>query len=298
MGSLAIPERLADGMRRDPGVRAWVADLGDRIVAVRDHWSLDVEMPFEPGGRTAWVAPARTAHGDDVVVKVGFAHPEAAHEAAGLRWWAGDGAIELIDAFELGADGGSGFDTTALLLERCRPGTTLAAATDEANQDEVIAGLLRRLWAVEPPAGHVPTLQSMCDQWADQFERASRTRPVELDPGIARAGIALLRELPGTAPRSALLCTDLHAENVLASQRQPWLVVDPKPHVGDPAYDVVQHLLNCPTRLHADPVALCRRLADLTGVDGDRVSAWLFARCVQESPHWPGTAEVARQLAP
>jgi streptomycin 6-kinase len=42
-----------------------------------------------------------------------------------------------------------------------------------------------------------------------------------------------------------LLCTDLHAENVLAAEREPWLAIDPKPCIGDPAFDAIQHMLNC-----------------------------------------------------
>ena len=67
-----------------------------------------------------------------------------------------------------------------------------------------------------------------CDAWADGYERKAERSRQPLEPGLARAGIALLRELPRSAPDSALLCTDLHAENVLASNREPWLVIDPK----------------------------------------------------------------------
>ena len=95
-----------------------------------------------------------------------------------------------------------------------------------------------------------------------------------------------------------LLCTDLRAEHVLASAREPWLVIDPKPHLGDPAYDPVQHLLNCPERLQRDPRGLVDRMADLSGVDRERLAQWLFAWCVQQSPRWPRLAPVARRLAP
>jgi streptomycin 6-kinase len=37
--------------------------------------------------------------------------------------------------------------------------------------------------------------------------------------GLARAGITLFRELPGTAANQVLLCTDLHAENILVARR-------------------------------------------------------------------------------
>ena len=118
-----------------------------------------------------------------------------------------------------------------------------------------------------------------------------------MDPALASEGVAVLRGLSATARNQVLLCTDLHAGNVLSAQREPWLVVDPKPCVGDPAFDVVQHLLNCTVRLYDDPLALVDRAADLASVDRDRVRLWLFARCVQETPAQPALADVARRLA-
>src|SRR5204862_81722 len=127
----------------------------------------------------------------------------------------------------------------------------------------------------------------MCDRWAGEFDRdyaAARARGEDqLDPAVARAGIELFRQLPGTVQRPALLCTDLHHDNVLAAAREPWLAIDPKPYVGDPAYDTLQHMLNFPGRLAADPAGLARRMAGLLDLDADRVRLWLFARCVQES---------------
>ena len=95
-----------------------------------------------------------------------------------------------------------------------------------------------------------------------------------------------------------LLCTDLHAGNVLAARPEPWLVIDPKPFIGDPAFDAVQHMLNCEDRLAADPAPLAARMAGLAGVDAARVRQWLFARSVQESPCSPLMRQVARRLAP
>ena len=99
--------------------------------------------------------------------------------------------------------------------------------------------------------------------------------------------IQLFRQLPGDAPRQVLLWTDLHAGNVLAAQRERWLGIDPKPYLGDPTYDVLQHLLNCPARLRSDPLRLATRLAHLAGLDPERTRLWLFARCVQESRDRP-----------
>ena len=73
----------------------------------------------------------------------------------------------------------------------------------------------------------------------------------------------------------------------------------PEAYVGDPAYDLTQHLLDNEARLTADPRAFASRLADLAGVDSDRVTAWLFARLVVEAAWWPyDVAALARTLRP
>ena len=109
----------------------------------------------------------------------------------------------------------------------------------------------------------------------------------------------MFRTLPRDDVPTALLATDLHAGNVLAARREPWLMIDPKPYAGDPAYDVTQHLLNDPARLTTDPRRFARRIADLAGLGADRVTAWLFARCVVETGDWPyDLTKVAAVLRP
>ena len=271
-----------------------MADLPVIVEELAARWSLAVGGPFQPGGVASWVAPARNAAGDHLVLKVGWRHDEALHEADGLLVWDGNGAVRCFDALLAG-------ETSALLLEACEPGTSLALVLPETEQDAVVAGLLRRLW-IDPPLGHLfRTLQSMCDWWADEFEEkyaAASSRESQLDPGLARAGMELFRSLPATAERSVLPCTDLHPENVLAAQREPWLVIDPKPYLGDPTYDPLQHMLNFPDRLVADPVGFTRRMGKLLDLDVERLRQWLFARCVQESVDQPHLRAVAVDIAP
>ncbi len=96
-----------------------------------------------------------------------------------------------------------------------------------------------------------------------------------------------------------LLLTDLHAGNVLSAGREPWLVIDPKPYLGDPAYDPLQHLLNCPGRLQADPAGLADRMAGLCERRPRAVPAAGCSRAAWSSPpggpSWP---PVAVALAP
>jgi streptomycin 6-kinase len=292
MATISMPGALVAACD-EGGRRAWLKGLPAEIEAIAARWSLSLGPPFEPGGQTAWVAPARSAAFGDVVLKVGWWHMEADDEAAGLRAWAGEGAIRVV------ADQRASQTTTALLLERCAPGTTLAERPEE-EQDVVIAGLLRRLWRRPPDTSSFRSLQAMCDYWVDCFERKVADGRGKVEPDLARQGANLFRSLPATAPKEAerLLCTDLHAGNVLASEREPWLVIDPKPFVGDPTYDALQHLFNCHDRLVADAQGLATRFARLLGLDPNRLLLWLFARCIVESPDIPWALDVARQIRP
>lgn len=293
MSYLPLPQNLADSIvsSDDPERRAWLDRLPGIVRGLARDWELELGAPFQPGGQCSWVAPARTADGAQLVLKVGWLHPEAEREAEALRFWDGNGAVRLHANETLG-------DTVALLLERCEPATLLSELA-EPEQDEVVCALLPRLWR-EPPAGHeFRSLQAMCAAWADQTDEALARSGActALDRGLVRAGLELFRTLPTSADRRVLLATDLHAKNILAAQREPWLLIDPKPHVGDPAYDTLQHMLNC-DRLFTDPAGLARRLADLLELQRDRLLLWLFARVVQESPGWPELGEVAMRLAP
>jgi len=215
-------------------------------------------------------------------------HMEGEHEIHGLRLWDGGATVRLLAADE---------DLGAMLLERCQPGTPLRSLP-EPEQDRVIAGLLRRLW--RSPSAPYPfrPLSAMLKCWSDEtLAQAGRWA----DAGLVREGLRLFEELPRTTPTEVLLATDLHAGNVLRAEREPWLAIDPKPFVGDPAYDATQHLLNCDGRLRADPHGTIHRLADLLGLDPERIRLWIFARAAAESgSHWgnEGLTAIARATAP
>lgn len=287
-----LPSDLAAAVRcdRSPERRAWLDRLEHNVATCAARWSLALGEPYEPGGQCSWVAPARNVRGEQRVLKVTYRHPEAEHEADALRTWAGRGAALLYEA-----DSALDDVTAALLLERC-PGPTLGSALPEPEQDTVIAGLLKRLWAAPHGEHAFRPLAEMCAAWGAEFAKRLAAEPARLDAGLARAGIELLDELSRPTRQDALLATDLHAGNVLGAEREPWLVIDPKPYVGDPAYDVLQHMFNCEQRLVADPAGFARRMAALLDLDAGRVNSWLFARCVHGSLDEPALAQVAVEL--
>ncbi len=240
---------------------------GHAILKDLEHrWSLTLGEPYQ-NASCSWVAPATLANGTPAVLKLGMPHLEAQHEIEGLRFWNGDPTVRLLDADD---------ELNAMLLERCVPGTNLRALPEQ-QQDIVIAGLLRRLWR-SPPSLFRP-LSVMTDHWSAETLAHADQWP---DAGLVREGLRLFKELPRTSSVEVLLATDLHAGNVLRSEREPWLAIDPKPFLGDPAYDATQHLFNCSTRLHQDPHGTIQRLADLLEVDSERVRLWTFARAAAE----------------
>ena len=309
---MKVPPRVAANCRKTPERVAWLERLPETVRTLERRWSLEAGAPFDNDEVScAWVAPATLADGTPAVLKLGIPHMEGEHEIHGLRFWDGDPTVRLLEADE---------DLGAMLLERCQPGTPLRSLP-EPEQDRVIARLLRRLWRSPSRPHPFRPLSALLKHWRDETLADAEKWP---DAGLVREGLRLFEELPRTPPAEVvvhasqrafrasagkmpapqaevLLATDLHAGNVLRAEREPWLVIDPKPFVGDPAYDATQHLLNCDARLRADPDGTIRRLADLLGLDPERVRLWTFARAAAESgSHWnnEGLIAIARATAP
>ena len=281
---LRIPAQLAFNCSQTPERARWLRRLPHTLQDLERRWSLQLGQSFEEAS-CAWVASVTLRDGSDAVLKIGMPHMEAEHELAGLLFWDGNPTVRVLESDNV---------TGAMLLERCKPGTGLRELP-ESEQDLVIADLLRRLWRT-PPHLFRP-LAVLLESWAAETLAAVERWP---DPSLVREGLRLLNDLPRTAPINVLLATDLHAGNVLRAEREPWLVIDPKPFIGDPAYDAPQHLLNCRSRLRPDPKGTIHRMADLLGLDRDRLRMWTFARLAADPrANWDAldSAAIARAIA-
>jgi streptomycin 6-kinase len=286
---LKIPSRVAENASSTPAGTVWLSQLPETLRKLEARWLLTVGDPFDHEDLTGgWVAPVTLSNGTPAVLKLANPHMEGEHEIQGLRFWNADPTVQLLEAAE---------DCNAMLLERCLPGTTLRSMP-ENEQDLVIAGLLKRLWRPLVAPHPFRPLSLMTKHWSDLTLASAVHWP---DAGLVREGLRLFDELPRTATSEVLLATDLHAGNVLRSERMPWLVIDPKPFVGDPAYDSTQHLFNCVERLLSDPDRMFRCLGDLLGVEHERIRLWTFARAAAE-PHdgWNSgeMLAIARATAP
>jgi streptomycin 6-kinase len=88
------------------------------------------------------------------------------------------------------------------------------------------------------------------------------------------------------ATDGTLVHGDLHYENVLAADREPWLVIDPKPLSGDPHHEPAPLLWNRWDEVVAsgDVRRTVRRrldtVVDAAGLDPDRARDWVVVRIV------------------
>jgi streptomycin 6-kinase len=268
---------------------AWLEDLPAVVQELEHRWELTPAAPLsgeEPS--CSYVEAVRRTDGTPAVLKISMPHMEQEHETDGLRFWNGDPTVRLLESDD---------ELHAMLLERCQPGTALRVL-DEYEQDIVISGLLRRLWRPLPTRHRFRPLAALIEYWSNETLAEVERWP---DAGLVREGLRVFKELPCTANADVLLATDLHAGNVLRSEREAWLVIDPKPFVGDPVYDGTQHLFNCSARLQSQPEKAIRRLADLLGVDCERLRLWTFARAAAEPrENWSNREwmDLARAIAP
>ena len=267
---LDIPAELTTFCGKSPERTAWLEQLPPLVEKLMQEWSLTFDRPLKgEEASCSFVAPVQREDGTPGVLKIGMPHMEAEDKIQGLRFWNGDPTIRLLAADD---------QLGAMLLERCKPGATLRTLP-ESEQDTVIASLLHRLWRKPSKPHRFRPLSAMIEYWSKETLTQSQHWA---DAGLVREGLALFKELPSTATTAVLLATDLHAGNVLRAEREPWLVIDPKPFLGDPAYDATQHLMNCLGRLQSDRLRTIQGFCDLLGVDAERVRLWTFARLAAE----------------
>jgi streptomycin 6-kinase len=268
MGGLVIPERLASTAVAWEGApaRAWLERLPVLVAEVSEAWDLDVAPPFEPGGNISWVAPARR-RGDraELVLKVQLPHPESDPEARALAAWGGKGAVRL-EAHDP--------ERRALLLERCDPGSPLGDEVDRRRALDAGLAIARALHDAPAPDG-LPTLTEVLSAWAGSVEPRRALAP-EVDDETWDLVLHTMRSrTPGSS--EVLLHGDLNPTNVLRSQRG-WLAIDPKPMIGDPAYDGARLVLQMPPDEGPDPVASLGERIDRAAVAlrcrPDRLATW------------------------
>lgn len=251
------------------GGEAWLQNLPALIAACEQRWSIRALPPF-PNLSYNYAAPSIRADGSPAVLKLGVPNPELTSEIEALRLYEGYGVARLLEG-----DSISG----ALLLERLRPGTTLVSMDDDEQATVIAASVMRQLWRPVSPDHPFPTVERWTQALRDirnMFDGGTGPLPERLVDTAQQ----LLNDLLAAPTGEVLLHGDLHHDNILRAERQPWLAIDPKGVVGEPEYEVGALLHNPLPKLLQMPHpgrALARRidiLAEHLDLDRQRLVAW------------------------
>lgn len=248
-----------------PAGREWLERLPRLMEGCADRWSLRLGEPF-PYAYASLSMPATLPDGTAAVLKIQFPDRESRHEAAALARWNGEGAVRLL---------GHEPAWRALLVERCEPGAPLSQLEQDAAL-EVLIGLLPRLWL--PAGAPFDSLSEEAARWAEDLPRLWRGAGKPFDRMLLDRALDALRSLPESQGEQVLLNQDLHAGNVLRAAREPWLVIDPKPLVGEREFGIAaavrgDELGRAPDLVHARLDRLTRALH----LDRDRAREWALA---------------------
>jgi streptomycin 6-kinase len=274
---IEVPEAFARSTverEGEPGA-AWLAELPGVVDKLLGRWGCEPDGEVMHGDVGVIVPVRRRAEGT-AVLKVSFPHPGNVHEPDAFAAWGGRGAVLLHERDD---------ERFAMLLERVR--TSTLAEVQDGDEVVTVAGRISRRLAIPAPPG-LPRLREQADAWEEQLREDAAELTHTLQGRVVDAALATVREL-GRAQPDVLIHGDLHAGNILRADREPWLAVDPKGYVGDPAYDAGTLLRSrALTLLEADDLrkALRRVLdvfAEAAEIDRERVQRWAQFRAVRDA---------------
>lgn len=253
----------------------WLKQLPTIIEDCERRWSIVIGPPFE-GLSYNFVAPAVGADGTEMAIKISTPEHELAGEINALQVYDGEGAARLL---------GYDFDWGVLLLEWLRPGAMLSSVEDDEQATSIAASVMRKIWRPVPAEHQFIGVE----HWAkgmvrlrEEFDGGSGPFPEHL---VDRAE-GWFGELLPSQEGKVVLHGDLHHFNILSAERQPWLCIDPKGVVGEPAYEIGALIRNpIPDILTAPGLGriLKRRIEQLSeelGLDRRRVYGWSLAQAV------------------
>ena len=230
------------------------------------RWSLSLAKPYGESSASL-VMPATAPQGDEVVLKIQSPHREGDHEATALRLWNSSGAVRLLD-----------YDAAdhALLLERCTPGTHLSEL-DSKDALGVLIELLPRLWL--PANAPLTPLTSEVAWWVEALPRQWYEAGCPFERELVDVAIEMLEELSASQGEQVLIHQDLHADNVLRSEREPWLVIDPKPLTAEREFAIAP-IVRSYELGHSEDFVLGRldRLSQELDLDRERARGWAIGQ--------------------
>lgn len=252
----------------------WLNDLPEIIDELAAKWSLKVEKSF-PNLSYNFVAPCVCTGGGGAVLKIALPlnSPEIFNEAKFLQMADGSGAVRLLEIDQ---------NHRAILLERLTPGANLkeVCRDDDTQAVEIMIQILNRLLKETPENCDFQQLE----EWFNNFfSRAEKTIFPREFTSKARE---FFEQLNSASTQKFLIHGDLHHENILSAQREPFLAIDPKGIVGTIGYEISIFLNNHALWLASDANCLeklnksVHSFSKAFEIEPENLCRWAFTQMV------------------
>ncbi len=274
---VTIPDTFARFMvelHEDAG-RVWLERLPTILATCEQRWHITLSTPF-PNISFHFVIPATKNDGTLVVVKAHSPTGEFAEELEALRLFDGHGMARLL-AYDV--------ENEVMLLERLQPGISLRKMENDQKAISIASTVMKQLWHPAPPVHPFDTVE----KWGRGFTRLREHYHGSNGPfpaALLEEAEMLYAELSTSMAQPMLLHGDLHQDNILSSERNGWLAIDPKGLIGEPAYETGAILRNFLPELleQPDPKQILARRVDQfseeLGFDRTRIRGWGLSQAV------------------
>lgn len=269
MNDLFVKNALRKGK---PG-KLWLKSIPGVLREYESRWSLTVLPPFYLNYN--YVAPVILSDGRRAVLKIGFpGDAEIQSEINALDVFNGEGAALLLKADH---------DNSSMLIEQVIPGAALSYIKDDEKATRILAKIIKRIQKPMPKNKKFISLE----QWTNDIPvYLHRYRKINgpLPFGLIEKADFLFKELLATSQEPVLLHGDLHQDNILSSEREGWLAIDPKGIGAEPAFETAAMIRNPYIKmkdLHYAASVIRQRIMILSEelkIKPERILKWCFAQ--------------------
>lgn len=267
-------EFIQHALRNGEAGAAWLKSIPGLIETYEQRWHIHVLEPFNLSYN--YVTPALRDDGTQVVLKIGFPQDkEFQTEVRALEIFNGEGIERLLAEDR---------ENAVILIEHVHPGIALSTYTDDEEATRILAGVMKRLWKPLPPHHQFITIAEWTRAIPEYLDKYPTSGSLPLD--LVEKANNLFTELIATSDTPVLVHGDLHHDNVLSSDRDGWLAIDPKGIAAEPAYETAAMIrnpypgINAFVDLERVLEKRIRILSQELGFDAERIRKWCFAQTV------------------
>jgi len=252
---------------------AWLDDLPDLIAAVTAEWDLVVTGTARDVDQFGMTIPA-TRRDDRVLVRIGYPDGWFIDQTVAFEAWNGNGALRLLEHDPRGAH----------LRAAPDPGTSLGTERNRMRALRMVADALRRLW-IDAPDG-LQTVTAEVRAWVAELQPRYESVHEPFEESLLQEAEQLFRAYMPTQTTKVLLHGDARVD-AFVLDGDVAVAADPRPLIGEPAFDAASLLRDRPQEIVADPAAgrqllqsRLEQVTDLLDVGASRVKGWAVAVAV------------------